>query len=295
MTPERWQQIKAVLAAALERAPAERAAFLEEACGGDHALRAEVESLIACEQSGDSVFDSPALARRGRAAALPAFLPDLSETADAAGEEPGAEAGWRIGPYRVVRELARGGMGAVYLAERADHHYRSRVAIKLIRHGMDTEFVLRRFRNERQILAALDHPNIARLLDGGTTDTRVPYLVMEYVEGVPLDVYCDRHTLNTEERLKLFQQVCSAVTYAHQHLVIHRDIKPSNILVTEEGVPKLLDFGIAKLLAPELAAQTIDPTASALRLMTPAYASPEQIRGEPVTTATDVYSLGVLL
>jgi non-specific serine/threonine protein kinase/serine/threonine-protein kinase len=295
MTPERWQQIKAVLAAALERTPVERAAFLEEACGGDISLRAEVESLIACEQPGDSVIDSPSLERRGRASVLSALLSRQFETTSLAGVQPAAEAEWRIGPYRVVRELARGGMGAVYLAERADEQYRREVAIKLIRRGMDTEFVLRRFRNERQILAALDHTNIARLLDGGTTPDRSPYLVMEYVEGVPVDVYCDRHTLSTEERLKLFRQVCSAVGYAHQYLVIHRDIKPSNILVTEEGVPKLLDFGIAKLLGPELAAQTIDPTASALRLMTPAYASPEQIKGEPITTATDVYSLGVLL
>ena len=283
MTPERWQQIKAVLGGALERPADERAAFIEVECGGDPALRAEVESLIARERTGDGVFDSAPQARAGLASAP--LAPPSSQV----------EADGRIGPYLVVRELGRGGMGAVYLAERADDQYRRRVAIKLIRRGMDTEFVLRRFRNERQILAALDHPNVARLLDGGTTRGGVPYLVMEYVEGVPVDDYCDRHTLNTEERLRLFQQICSAVHFAHQHLVIHRDIKPSNILVTEGGVPKLLDFGIAKLLAPELAAQTIDPTASALRLMTPAYASPEQIRGEPVTTATDVYSLGVLL
>src|SRR5256714_3735172 len=270
MTPERWQQIKAVLADALERPSVERAAFLEEACGGDLPLRAEVESFIAYEQLGDGVIDSPSLERRGQASILSALLPGQFETTDLTSEQPSAETKWRIGPYKIVRELARGGMGAVYLAARDDDQYRREVAIKFIRRGMDTEFVLRRFRNERQILAALDHTNIARLLDGGTTKDRSPYLVMEYVEGIPVDVYCDRHTLNTEERLKLFQQVCSAVSYAHQHLVIHRDIKPSNILVTEEGVPKLLDFGIAKLLTPELAAQTIDPTASALRLMTPA-------------------------
>jgi non-specific serine/threonine protein kinase/serine/threonine-protein kinase len=203
--------------------------------------------------------------------------------------------GRRIGPYQIVREIGHGGMGAVYLATRADDQYRKQVAIKLIRHGMDTDFVLRRFRTERQILAALDHPNIARLLDGSTTEEGLPYLVMEYIEGVPIGEYCDQHQLNTEERLKLFRQVCAAVHYAHQHLVIHRDIKPSNILVTEESLPKLLDFGIAKLLTPELAAQTLDPTASALRLMTPRYASPEQVRGEPITTASDIYSLGVVL
>ena len=292
MTPERWQQVKAVLAEALERPPGERAALLEEACGGDPSLRAEVESLIACEQSGDVAPDAHPLGRNGSAAALPALLSDGS---DVAAGPLAPTLGRRIGPYKIVRELARGGMGAVYLALRADDQYRQEVAVKLIRRGMDTDFVLKRFRNERQILAYLDHPNIARLLDGGTTRGRLPYLVMEYVEGEPIDVYCDRRALPTEERLRLFLRVCSAVQYAHQHLVIHRDLKPSNILVTEGGVPKLLDFGIAKLLTPELAAQTIDPTASALRLMTPAYASPEQVKGEPITTATDVYGLGVLL
>jgi eukaryotic-like serine/threonine-protein kinase len=173
--------------------------------------------------------------------------------------------------------------------------YRKRVAIKLIKRGMDTEFVLRRFRNERQILAALDHPNIARLLDGGTSEDGLPYLVMEYIEGTPLDEYCDQRQLTIAERLQLFRQVCAAVHYAHQHLVIHRDLKPSNILVTADGTPKLLDFGIAKLLTPELAAETLDQTQGGLRLMTPAYASPEQVRGEPITTASDVYALGVVL
>jgi tetratricopeptide (TPR) repeat protein/serine/threonine protein kinase len=186
-------------------------------------------------------------------------------------------------------------MGAVYLAERADSEFRRQVAIKLIKRGMDTDFILRRFRNERQILASLDHPYVARLLDGGTTEDGLPYFVMEYIEGLPIYRFCDERKLTISERLRLFRQVCDAVHYAHRHLVIHRDIKPSNILVTGEGVPKLLDFGIAKLLNPELADITLDPTATAMRLMTPEYASPEQVQGQPVTPSTDVYSLGVLL
>ncbi|MGA9772485.1 MAG: protein kinase [Blastocatellia bacterium] len=200
-----------------------------------------------------------------------------------------------IGPYRIIRRIGQGGMGAVYLAARDDEQFKKQVAIKLIRRGMDSEFVLRRFRNERQILASLDHPNIARLLDGGTTEDGRPYFVMEYIEGKPITEYADQHRLETVERLKLFCRVCSAVHYAHQNLVIHRDIKPSNILVTADGTPRLLDFGIAKLLNPDMAAQTIEATAVAVRLMTPEYASPEQVRGEQITTSSDVYSLGVLL
>ena len=276
-----------MLGAVLERSPEERVPFLNQACGHDELLRAEVESLMAHNLPGDSVVDS--LGMYPQFGALNGALqPD-------SGDESSLEMYQRIGPYEVIRELGHGGVGAVYLAARADDQYRQQVAIKLIRRGMDTDFVLRRFRNERQILAALDHPNIARLLDGGSTENHRPYLVMEYIEGVPIDAYCDSHTLNTEERLKLFRQVCGAVHYAHQHLVIHRDIKPSNILVTKQGGLKLLDFGIAKLLTPALAAQTLDHTGPSLRLMTPAYASPEQIKGQPITTATDVYSLGVLL
>ena len=197
-----------------------------------------------------------------------------------------------IGPYRILRELGHGGMGTVYLAARADEQFQKRVALKVIRSGADSAVVVSHFKRERQILASLDHPNIAGLLDGGTTDEGLPYLVMEYVEGEPLLAYCDSRSLPIWERLKLFQAVCSAVQYAHRNLVVHRDIKPGNILVAVDGTPKLLDFGIAKLLNPELAGEAATATAM---VMTPEYASPEQARGDRITTATDVYSLGVVL
>jgi serine/threonine protein kinase/tetratricopeptide (TPR) repeat protein len=198
----------------------------------------------------------------------------------------------RIGPYRILRELGHGGMGTVYLAARADEQFHKRVALKIIRSGADSAEVVRHFKRERQILAGLDHPNIARLLDGGTTDDGLPYFVMEYIDGEPLLGYCDSRSLSVVERLRLFQSVCSAVQYAHRNLIVHRDIKPGNILVALDGAPRLLDFGIAKLINPELAGEA--PTATAM-VMTPAYASPEQARGERITTATDVYSLGVVL
>jgi serine/threonine protein kinase/tetratricopeptide (TPR) repeat protein len=201
----------------------------------------------------------------------------------------------RLGPYRLIREIGRGGMGAVYLAVRDDDAFQKRVAIKVLKRGMDTEAIVRRFQHERQILAALEHPYIAGLLDGGTTSDGLPYFAMEFVEGQPITEYCDGQHLDTTARLQIFRQVCSAVHYAHQNLVVHRDIKPANVLVTNDGTPKLLDFGIAKLLNPELAGHTLVPTVAGLQLMTPEYASPEQVRGESVTTATDVYSLAVLL
>jgi eukaryotic-like serine/threonine-protein kinase len=267
-----------VLAVALERPSAERDSFIDEACGGDVELRAEVESLLGYHRPDDDSEDTCAC-RNGEVGFLAFDAPTEG----------------RIGPYKIVRELGRGGMAEVFLAARADDQYRQEVAIKLIRPGLHSDFLLKRFRNERQILAGLDHPNIAQLLDGGSTDAGSPYLVMEYVRGVPIDVYCDQHQLDIQARLKLFREACAAIHYAHQHKVIHRDIKPSNILVDVEGRLKLLDFGIAKILTPELAAQTLDPTLTSLRLMTPAYASPEQVKGDSVTSATDVYSLGVLL
>jgi eukaryotic-like serine/threonine-protein kinase len=198
----------------------------------------------------------------------------------------------RIGAYRALREIGRGGMGRVYLAARADEEYQKRVAIKVIRADVDRDEVVSRFRRERQILASLDHPNISRFLDGGATEDGRPYFVMEYVEGRPIDQYCDRQGLSISERVRLFRQLCSAVEYAHRNLIVHRDIKPGNILVTADGVPKLLDFGIAKLVNPGLSGDGGTMTGLA---MTPEYASPEQARGEPVTTTSDLYSLGVLL
>ncbi len=280
MQAELWQRIEEVFSAALDVADDERGTFLVEACGSDEPLRREVEALLAShKRAGDFIL-------------APVFevALNLIEHSEAA-----LEKGRRIGPYEVVREIGRGGMGTVYLAARADDEYRKQVAIKVIKRGMDSDDILRRFRNERQILASLDHPNIARLLDGGTTEEGLPYFVLEYIDGAPFDRYCDEHRLPTLERLQLFRRVCEAVQYAHQNLIVHRDLKPSNILVTSEGEPKLLDFGIAKLLDPDLIEEVSAQTETSMRLMTRDYASPEQVRGHRVTTATDIYSLGVVL
>ena len=274
MNAERWQRVKQLLEQAIALDPAERASFLDRACEDDLELRSEVDSLLhSHEQAGTGFLQNPAV--------------NLSQGALAVSERTGR----RIGVYQIGEEIGRGGMGEVYRGFRADGQYTKEVAVKLVRGGYDSVTLQERFRNERQILASLDHPNIGRLLDGGTTDDGIPYLVMELIEGVRIDSYCDTHNLSITERLRLFRQVCSAVQYAHQRLVIHRDIKPSNVLVTKEGVPKLLDFGIAKILDP---ADT-DATVTLARAMTTEYASPEQIRGEPITTASDVYSLGVVL
>ncbi|MDQ4123839.1 MAG: protein kinase [Acidobacteriota bacterium] len=281
MTPERWQQIEQVFQTALDlSAGEEREIYLKEACADDAELRGEVEKLLTLhERAGD--FISIGAIESGE-------LPEMTEEVDNL-------IGKRIGAYRLVREIGRGGMGAVYEAERADNSFQRRVAVKFIKRGMDTDLILKRFRNERQILASLNHPNIARLLDGGTTKDGLPYFVMEFIEGEPLYRYCDTRKLGVKERLELFRQICDAVEEAHRNKVVHRDLKPSNILVKPDGTAKLLDFGIAKLLDPELAGATIEQTATQMRLMTPEYASPEQVCGEPVTPAADVYSLGVLL
>jgi serine/threonine protein kinase/Flp pilus assembly protein TadD len=263
--------------AALGREPGERARFLAEACAEDSELRAQVEKLITAHQEKATVLQET-----------------LVEGSPPAPDPDAPAEGRLIGPYRIIGQLGEGGMGAVYLAARDDAEYHKRVAIKVIRPGMNAQIVVRRFLSERQILASLDHPNIARLLDGGTTEDGRPYFVMDYIEGVPITSYCERQKLSIAERLKLFRQVCSAVSYAHRNLIIHRDLKPGNILVTADGAPRLLDFGIAKLLNPELSGQT-DITVLGHAPMTIDYASPEQVRGDAITTASDVYSLGVML
>ena len=296
MTPERWKQVEEVFQTALDLQSDERRRYIEIACAGDPGLREQVVSLVSQYEAAGDFIEEPAFASVSLASGPFAQETDPHSTNPMTVNELDPAIGRRVGSYRLVREVGRGGMGAVYEALRADGEFRHRVAVKLIKRGMDTDFILRRFRNERQILATLDHPFIAKLLDGGTTDDGLPYFVMEFIEGAPVYRYCDERKLTVAERLRLFQYVCEAVHYAHQKLVIHRDIKPSNILVTPAGVPKLLDFGIAKLLNPEFAGEiTLDPTATAMRLMTPEYAAPEQVQGQSVSPATDVYSLGVLL
>lgn len=277
MNQERYARMMRVIDEVMDCEPERRANLLNQACDGDEVLRREAGRLLAHHAAANNFLEESPLD------AMPGAHIEDSMT------------GKRIGAYMIVREIGRGGMGAVYEAVRDDDQYQTRVAIKIIKRGMDTDFILRRFRNERQILARLNHPHIARLLDGGTTEDGLPYFVMECIEGQPITEYADERRLANDERLKLFRAVCSAVQYAHQNLVIHRDIKPGNILVTAEGVPKLLDFGIAKLLHPDLSSQATALTAVELRAMTPEYASPEQVCGGTITTASDVYSLGMLL
>ncbi|MEM8962726.1 MAG: serine/threonine-protein kinase [Acidobacteriota bacterium] len=283
MDARRWRRIQEVFHLVVEAAADERAAILADVADGDRDLIAQVEALLASDAAAATFLDRPATAWRDED---PDAVPAL------------------IGPYRPLEILGRGGMGVVYLAERADQTFDKRIALKVVSRELATPELARRFRAERQILADLEHPNIARLLDGGTTEDGRPYLVMEYVDGQPLDRFLDTHDLDLEARLDLFVKICDAVHTAHRNLVVHRDLKPGNILVTASGQPKLLDFGIAKLLAhPEIA--TTDPasetdarivvTEAGVRPMTPAYASPEQLRGESVTTASDVYTLGLVL
>jgi serine/threonine-protein kinase len=274
-----WPAVKAILAEALDRPPTDRLAFVDRACGDDGELRAQVLRFLRGEDDAERLLES------GRWAGDDV---DPDQPEDSA-------TGTLAGPYRLVREIGHGGMGTVYLAEREDDEFRRTVAVKLLRRGAANAELLRRFRSERQILAAIDHPHITKLYDGGTTEDGRPYLVMEYVDGIPIDAYCDEHRLTIGDRLRLFTKVCRAVQVAHQHLVIHRDLKPANILVTADGQPRLLDFGIAKLIGTGVAPAEPEVTQLGTLPMTPEYASPEQARGAPVTTPSDVYSLGVLL
>jgi len=282
MTREDWVRVKTITAAALEQPEARRAGFVVDACAGDQPLEQEVRSLLFSAVSAATLFEAPVFAA---ASAITLIEQRARATAP--------RIGGRFGPYRIIKEIGRGGMGRVFLAERADEEYRQVVALKIAHDARSAEG-LRSFRDERQILATLEHPNIARLLDGGTTEDGVPYLVMEHVQGVPIDEYCTANALSLRQRLELFRTICAAVDVAHRNLVVHRDLKPTNILVSD-GVPKLLDFGIAKLLERSGEAAAAGRSATGPAMLTPDYASPEQLKHEPITTATDVYALGVLL
>lgn len=277
MPDPHWTTVKALFETAADLDRAERRAFLDEQCR-DPVLRAEVDSLLAAHDAPEPL------------------LTDIGAIASQfVAEDGGLLSGRLLGPYQIERELGRGGMGTVYLASRADATFQMLVAIKVVKRGMDTREIVQRFERERQTLASLDHPNIARLLDGGTTPDGLPYFVMEYVVGQPIDRYADARRLSIDERLRLFSDVCGAVQYAHQHLIIHRDLKPDNILVTANGDVKLLDFGIARMLEPDGGREATALTQFADKAMTPRYASPEQVRGERGSVAIDVYALGVLL
>ncbi|MGI8787429.1 MAG: protein kinase domain-containing protein [Pyrinomonadaceae bacterium] len=280
MKAKNWKKINEILQDVLEIESSARQKYLDETnVSGE--IRAEVESLLAFENESEDFMSLSAND----------FSNDFISSDEIFAESP---VGQKIGIYEIVRELGYGGMGAVYLAERADGKFEQKVALKLLKREMNTAALRRRFQQEREILASLEHPNIARLLDAGTTDDKIPYLAMEYVEGLPIDDFCNKHKLNLEQRLDLFREVCAAVNFAHRNLIVHRDLKPSNILVNEDGVPKLLDFGISKILSTEFEQLNV-ATVTKMGAMTPSYASPEQLQNKSVTTATDIYSLGVVL
>jgi eukaryotic-like serine/threonine-protein kinase len=281
MDAGRWQRLSDLFELALDVPAAQRGSWIAENCRDDAALRQELERLIAADTDAqsDAFLESPI-----NAVDTGMFRDDGTALTD---YEPGTRL---FGPYRLLRLIGQGGMGEVHLAERGDGAFEQRVALKLLPHP--TPGLMQRFRQERQILARLEHPDIARLLDGGMGENNIPYFAMEYVEGRSVTHYAIEEKLDISTTLHLFLRICDAVQYAHRNLVVHRDLKPSNILVTADGTPKLLDFGIAKVLQ---ATGEIDVTQTAARLFTPDYAAPEQIRGEPVTTATDVYALGVIL
>jgi len=277
MTPQRWQLLQHLFDRGVPLDQDARLRMVLAECGDDAQLRDQVLSMLRAHDGATQ------------------FERQVEEAIGATLETPDFPAGQMIGRFRIARLLGRGGMGAVYLAERADDQYQQQVALKVVTRNLLHGDLSQRFRAERQILARLNHPNIARLLDGGHTPDGTPYIVMEYVEGLRIDHYCEQNHLSTQARLRLIQQVCAAIHYAHQHLIVHRDLKPANILVTKDGVPKLLDFGIAKLLDPQQAADFAPITRFRDRVLTPEHASPEQLRGERVGTVSDVYSLGVLM
>ncbi len=284
ISADRWPLVTALFGESLDVDPGERMRFVAERSAGDFELEREVTSLLRAHDAVAGRFERPALVT------LDASLPDEDDA-------PRNRVGEWIGPYQLVREVGHGGMGTIYEGVRSDDAYRKRVAIKMILRGAPGESIVRRFRHERQILANLDHPHIASLLDGGMSDDGQPYFVMEFVDGTPIDAYCASQRASLFDRLALFRQVCDAVQYAHRNLVVHRDVKPRNILVTPQGIAKLLDFGIAKLL-PSHAESALDDAAltrPGVRALTTAYASPEQVRGDPIATVSDVYSLGVVL
>ena len=279
MNAERWKQVDAILDAVLEIAPSERTVFLDDKCGGDENLRLEVKKLLATMDKAEDFLEAPPVE-----SVFKLFNEESSENL----------IGREIGIYRLIRLIGQGGMGSVFLASRIDGEFRKEVAVKIVSSLWHSDEIKNNFRRERQILARLEHANIARLLDGGTTNEGIPFLVMEYVEGLPVTKYCEQKDFSIKEKLLLFLKICEAVKFAHQNLIVHRDLKPSNILITEDGTPKLLDFGVAKLLNPALIDITENFTIGA-NILTPGYASPEQLKNENITTASDVYSLGVLL
>lgn len=279
MDPPRWARIEALCADALEQPPREREGWIARACGEDDALSREVLSLLRHAEADSAFLDTPV----SDAASLSRLDP------------PEPSAGERIGPWQILGTLGRGGMGTVWLVEREADGIRQQGALKLVHRGMDSEEVLERFRLERRILGALNHPNIARLLDAAATNEGRPYFVMEHVDGAPVTEYADRENLPVAGRLDLMRTICAAVDHAHRHLVVHRDLKPRNIFVTQNGTVKLLDFGIGKVLGDSDALGPARTTRTVVRLLTPEYAAPEQLTGAPITTATDVYGLGLLL
>lgn len=286
LTQNRWQQIDMLFAKVLEKPSQERNLFLKQTCGPDTDLLNHVEKLLRVHDEAQKILGNSASVFA--APLIPGLIEEVSDNQQ-------EKQGTKIGPYEILEEIGRGGMGSVYLVKNEGAPYQKKVALKLIRPGMDTEDVLRRFRNEGQILASLEHPNIARLYDGGVHTDGRPYFVMERIKGEPIDVYCDKHNLPIEDRIRLFKTVCEAVHFAHQSLIVHRDLKPAHVLVTANGEVKLVDFGIAKLLEPEQLQLKNHHTQTGVKVMTPEFAAPEQVRGESVTTASDIYSLGVLL